>query len=161
MPFPGPRGRPHTASEPPTPRLRRPRAVRARPPASPTSRETQIPSNKTSRNFPQGRRADASYSRRKICAVKAFASRTGAAPNLGVRRSRQTGCLAERVGLVRALPREVVVVAPEVSVRRRLRKDRPRQLEIPQDRRGTQVEMVANEVDDLLHRNVLRVERAH
>src|SRR5262249_10777712 len=37
---------------------------------------------------------------------------------------------AQRVGLVRLLPGEVVVVAAEVSVRRRLRVDRAREIEV-------------------------------
>src|ERR687891_87890 len=61
----------------------------------------------------------------------------------GLARSRSRG-RAQRVGLVGALPREVVVVAPEVAVRRRLRVDRAAQLEVAQDRRRTEVEVLAD-----------------
>ena len=53
------------------------------------------------------------------------------------------GGLAERVGLVGALPREVVVVAAEVAVRRGLRVDRATQVEVAQDRRRAEVEVLA------------------
>ena len=58
------------------------------------------------------------------------------------------GGLAERVGLVDALPREVVVVAAEVAVRGGLRVDRPAQVEVAQDRGRAQVEVLADELLD-------------
>src|ERR1043166_9596545 len=65
--------------------------------------------------------------------------------------------------LVDPLPREVVVGAPEVPVRRRLREDRPPQVEIALDRRGTQVEVLAHELFDALdgHVGMLGPERPH
>ena len=46
--------------------------------------------------------------------------------------------------LVRPLPREVVVVAAEVAVRRGLRVDRPPQVEVAQDRRRAEVEVLVD-----------------
>src|SRR5579862_2003459 len=72
---------------------------------------------------------------------------------------RQPGGRAQRVRLVGALPREVAILAPEVAVRRRLRVDRPPQVEIAQDRRRTQVEVLADERLDARHGNRLCPER--
>ena len=67
------------------------------------------------------------------------------------RRARvEAGGRAQRVRLVRALPGEVVVVAAEVAVRGRLRVDRAAQVEVAQDRRRTQVEVLAHELLDPL-----------
>src|SRR5579864_839776 len=74
-------------------------------------------------------------------------------------RLREPGSRAQRLGLVGALPREVAVLAPEVPVRRGLRIDRPPQVEIAEDRRRAQVEVLAHERLDLRHRDVLRPER--
>src|SRR5487761_782360 len=74
---------------------------------------------------------------------------------------REPGGCAQRVGLVGPLPREVAVVAAEVAVRRRLRIDRPAQVEVAQDRRGAQVEMLLDERLDLQRRDLLRPERLH
>ena len=57
------------------------------------------------------------------------------------------------MGLVDPLPREVAVVAAEVAVRRRLREDRPPQVEVAQDRRRAQVEVLAHELLDQLDRD--------
>src|SRR5581483_4051160 len=51
----------------------------------------------------------------------------------------EPGLRAQRVRLVRPLPREVAVVAAEVAVRGGLHVDRAAQVEIAQDRGGTQV----------------------
>src|SRR5579859_2880644 len=72
---------------------------------------------------------------------------------------REPGRSAERVGLVGPLPREVAVVAAEVPVRRGLRVDRAAQVEIAQDRGRAQVEVLADEVDDVRHGNRLGAER--
>ena len=63
-------------------------------------------------------------------------------------RLRAPAASRERVGLVGALPREVVVVAAEVAVRGGLRVDRPAQVEVAQDRRRAQVEVLAHELLD-------------
>ena len=60
-------------------------------------------------------------------------------------RAAEAGGLAERGGLVGALPREVVVVAAEVAVRGGLRVDRPAQVEVAQDRGRAQVEVLGDE----------------
>src|SRR3954449_7378485 len=66
---------------------------------------------------------------------------------------------AQRGGLVGALPREVVVVAPEVAVGGCLAVDRPAEVEVAQDRRRTQVEVLLDERLDTLDRQLLRTER--
>ena len=61
----------------------------------------------------------------------------------------EAGGGAQRCGLVGALPREVVVVAAEVAVGGGLLVDRTPQVEIAQDRRRAQVEVLADEpLDD-------------
>src|SRR5213082_726944 len=49
------------------------------------------------------------------------------------RRNRDPSSLAKRVRLVGALPREIAVITAEVTVRGRLREDRPLQVEVTQD----------------------------
>src|SRR5579859_4859046 len=71
-------------------------------------------------------------------------------------RLRKTRSRAQRVGLVGALPREVAIVAPEVPGRSGLRVDRPPQVEVAQDGRRPQVEVLAHERLDLRHGDVLR-----
>ena len=61
----------------------------------------------------------------------------------------EAGGLAERIGLVGALPREVVVVAAEVAVGGGLRVDRAAQVEVADDRGRPEVEVVADELLDL------------
>ena len=61
---------------------------------------------------------------------------------------------AQRLGLVDALPREVVVVAAEVAVGRGLRVDRAAQVEVAQDRRRAEVEVLAHERLDLRRRAI-------
>src|SRR5262245_28983114 len=68
----------------------------------------------------------------------------------GGRRGREAGGGAEVVGLVDALPREVVVVAAEVAVRGGLRVDRPAEVEVAQDRGRPQVEVLVDELLDPL-----------
>src|SRR3970282_2244666 len=53
---------------------------------------------------------------------------------------------------------EVVVVAPEVAVGRRLRVDRPEQVEVADDRRRAEVEVVPYELLDPRDRDRLRAE---
>src|SRR4029450_5488003 len=77
------------------------------------------------------------------------------------RLGREAGGFAERVGLVRALPGEVVVVTPEVAVGRGLRVDRATKLEVTLDRRRTQVEVLTDELLDPRHRHPLGPERPH
>ena len=60
-------------------------------------------------------------------------------------RPSQAGGGAQCVGLVRALPREVVVVAAEVAVGGRLAVDGTAQVEVAEDGRRTQVEVLADE----------------
>src|SRR5438309_3995067 len=62
---------------------------------------------------------------------------------------REPGVLAQRLGLVRLLPGEVVVVAAEVAVRRGLLVDRPVQLEVLPEGAGPQVEVLVDELGDL------------
>src|SRR5205807_5652310 len=76
-------------------------------------------------------------------------------------RLRKTRSRAQRVGLVGALPREVAVFAAEVAVRRGVRVDRPPQIEIAEDRRRPQVEVLADERLDLRNGDRLGPERLH
>src|SRR5438874_6412182 len=76
-------------------------------------------------------------------------------------RLRKTRSRAQRVGLVGALPREVAILAAEVTVRRGIRVDRAPQVEIAEDRRRPQVEVLADELLDLRHRDRLGPERLH
>lgn len=69
--------------------------------------------------------------------------------------------LAQRRGLVGALPAEVVVVATEMPVGCRLGVDRPAQVEVAQDRGRPQVEVLAHEFLDLRDRELLGAERIH
>src|SRR5579862_1213385 len=71
----------------------------------------------------------------------------------------EPGSRTKRVGLVRALPRELAVVAAEVAVRRRLGVDRPPQVEVAEDRSGAQIEDLAHELLDPGDRDRLRAER--
>src|SRR5581483_3663950 len=76
-------------------------------------------------------------------------------------RLRKPRSRAQRVGLVGALPREVAVFAAEVAVRRGVRVDRPPQVEVAEDRRRPQVEVLAHERLDLRHGDRLGSERLH
>src|SRR4051794_16248227 len=67
--------------------------------------------------------------------------------------------LAQRCGLVGALPREVVVVAPEVAVGGGLLVDRPVQLELLAERAGAQVEVLVDELHDPAAADLLGPER--
>src|SRR6266576_1933366 len=71
----------------------------------------------------------------------------------------EPGRCTERVRLVRALPGEVAVVPAEVTVRRRLRVDRTAEIEVTEDRGGTQVEVLLHEVLDPAHGDRLGSER--
>src|SRR6476661_8733379 len=71
----------------------------------------------------------------------------------------EPGRRAERSRLVGALPGEVAVVAAEVAVRRGLGVDRAPEVEVAEDRRGTQVEMLLHELLDPGHGHGLRAER--
>src|SRR6186997_1201424 len=62
----------------------------------------------------------------------------------------------ERVCLVRALPREVVVVPAEMPVGGRLRVDRALEVEVADDRARPEVEVLLDELLDLGDRNPLR-----
>src|SRR4029079_15779880 len=54
----------------------------------------------------------------------------------------------QRRGLVRLLPREVVVLAAEVAICGRLAEDRAGQVEVADDRAGAQVEVLLHQLDD-------------
>jgi hypothetical protein len=69
--------------------------------------------------------------------------------------------LAQNVRLIRSLPGEVLVVAPEVSVSRRLLVDRLAQVQIPDNGAGAQVEVLADQLGDLLVIDLPRAERLH
>src|SRR3954447_22322630 len=71
----------------------------------------------------------------------------------------EPGRRAERLGLVRPLPREVVVLAAEVAVGGGLLVDGPVQLEVVPERAGAQVEVLAHELGDLAAADLLRPER--
>src|SRR5205823_14984157 len=71
---------------------------------------------------------------------------------LGARRGGGAGGGAEGVGLVGALPREVVVVAAEMAVGGGLGVDRAAEIEVTDDRGRPQVEVLPHERLDLLHR---------
>src|SRR5215208_4573031 len=73
----------------------------------------------------------------------------------------EAGCRAQRDGLVRALPREVVVLAAEVAVGRGLLIDRAVQPEVVAEGAGPQVEVLAHELRDLRAADLLRAERLH
>ena len=62
------------------------------------------------------------------------------------RRQLEPGGVAQRGGLVGALPREVVVVAAEVAVGGGLLVDRPVQLELLAERARAQVEVLVDEL---------------
>ena len=65
------------------------------------------------------------------------------------------GLLSQQVSLIGLLPGEVVVVAPEVTVGGRLAVDRPAQVELADERPGTQVEVLVDQLGDALARNPL------
>src|SRR6266511_6080256 len=69
--------------------------------------------------------------------------------------------IVQRLRLVDPLSREVVVVTAEVPVRGGLREDRPAQVEVADDRARAQIEVLAHELLDRLHRDVLCPERLH
>src|SRR5689334_16352252 len=71
----------------------------------------------------------------------------------------EPGSRAKRVGLVRALPRELTVVTAEVAVRGSLRVDRSPQVEVAEDRRRAEVEVLVDELLDPRDRDRLRAER--
>src|SRR5438094_2014640 len=71
----------------------------------------------------------------------------------------EPGRCTEHVRLVRALPGEVAVVPAEVTVSRRLRVDRTAEVEVTEDRGGTQVEMLLHEVIDPGNGDRFRSER--
>src|SRR5690349_2856925 len=77
----------------------------------------------------------------------------------GLRLARQAGGLAQLGGLVGLLPREVVVLAPEVAVRGGLLVDRPVQLELLAEGAGAQVEVFADELGDPRAADLLGAER--
>src|SRR5437588_146518 len=82
----------------------------------------------------------------------------GAEVRLARRPRLQTRRLPQSLGAVDAFPAEVVVVAAEVAVGGRLGEDRPAQVEVAQDRRRPQVEVVADETFDAINRHPLRPE---
>src|SRR5215211_2504287 len=71
----------------------------------------------------------------------------------------EAGRGAQRLGLVRALPREVVVLAAEVTVGRGLLVDGAVQLEVVAEGARAQVEVLAHELRDLRAAELLRPER--
>src|SRR5712691_3096296 len=71
----------------------------------------------------------------------------------------EPGRCTERIRLVRALPGEVVVVPAEMTVRRGLRIDRAPEVEVAEDRRGTQVEVLLHELLDPADGDRFRPER--
>src|SRR4029078_12674506 len=90
-------------------------------------------------------------------------ARARAAPAAGAwaladRGCAKTGGLAQRLGLVGALPREVVVVAPEVGGGRGLLKDRAVQPQVLAEGPGAQVEVRVDELRDLGHADLLGAE---
>src|SRR5436853_6867793 len=70
-----------------------------------------------------------------------------------------TGGVAQGGRLVGALPREVVVVAPEVAVGGRLLVDRPVQSQVVAERAGTQIEELVDQGEDLTATDLLGAER--
>src|SRR5205823_4151180 len=66
------------------------------------------------------------------------------------------GGRAELVGLVRPLPGEVALLAPEVAVGGGLRVDRAEQVERAEDPGRAEVEVLADQLDDPGGRNALR-----
>ena len=85
--------------------------------------------------------------------------RAAAAPSARRRRRRQPGGGAQRVGLVGALPREVVVLAAEVAVGGGLLVDRAVQLEVLAEGARAQVEVLVDELGDLRAADLLGPER--
>ena len=71
-------------------------------------------------------------------------------------RSSQAGLAAQQLGLVGALPGEVVVAAPEVAVGGRLAVDGPPQVEVADDGRRAQVEVRPDELLDDVQLDLLR-----
>src|SRR5919201_5022539 len=80
------------------------------------------------------------------------------ANRLDCRAGAQARGLAQRLGLVGALPREVVVLAPEVAVGRGLLVDRAVQLEVVAERPRAQVEVLVDERLDLSAADLLGAE---
>src|ERR1700685_219786 len=74
-------------------------------------------------------------------------------PEGGRARSVAGGCL-QRVGPVGALPGEVRLLAAEVAVGRGLRVDGAKQVQVPDDRGGPQVEHLEYRVLDALDRHL-------
>ena len=75
------------------------------------------------------------------------------------RRGAEPGGRAQRGGLVGPLPREVVVLAAEVTVRRGLLVDRPVQAQVLAERARTQVEVLADQLEDPRAPDLLGPER--
>src|SRR5690606_725122 len=73
-------------------------------------------------------------------------------------RLQSPGGLPQDVRLVRSLPRQVDVGAPEVSVRGGLSVDGPLQIQLPDDDAGPQVEVLADEPHDGFVGNLARAE---
>src|SRR3984957_2491838 len=73
-------------------------------------------------------------------------------------RQLQAGRRAQRLSAVRALPGEVRLLAAEVTVGRRLRVDRPQQVQVSDDGGRTQVEDLQHGVLDPLDRRLLGTE---
>ena len=114
--------------------------------------ERVVPTNGPTRRAPTTARREPGACRRPLAARREVRTRrrSGRADELRLGGAATRGSTvaeagggAERVGLVGALPREVVVVAAEVAVRGGLRVDRPAQVEVAQDRGRAQVEVLA------------------
>src|SRR3954451_22398906 len=91
--------------------------------------------------------------------AEAYPKRTARNLRDGVCRAAQAGGRAQLFGLVRLLPREVVVVTAEVTVRRRLLVDRTVQLEVLAERTRAQVEVLIDQLQDLRAADLLGPER--
>src|SRR5688500_837263 len=99
----------------------------------------------------RGRRAapERTARRRRAAGDGGPSARTaGEAQALRVDRLTEAGLGAQEIGLVGLLPREVVVVAAEVAVRRGLLVDRPVQVEVLAERARPQVEVLVDELGD-------------
>src|SRR3954452_20132653 len=83
---------------------------------------------------------------------------TGARASDGGARGAEAGGFAQGGGLVGALPREVVVLAPEVPVGGGLLIDRAMQVQRLAKGAGTQIEVLVDELLDLPATDLLRAE---
>src|SRR5947209_16076257 len=95
--------------------------------------------------------------RRRVPASEA--SRGGFVRRSGLNRAAEAGRLAQRLRLIGALPREIVIVAAEVAVGRGLLVDRAVELQVLPEGARAQIEVLGDELEDLPAADLLGTER--